>query len=99
VNELNVNEEQQKTIAQYQGYRIVILGELDPSWSEWLGGLEVAANHDQDGKSVTSLSGEIPDQASLRGVLNKIWDLHLTLLSVTQIHASSIENHKEVNYE
>jgi hypothetical protein len=89
VNELNENEEQQRAIAQYQSYRIVILGELDPSWSEWLGGMQVTTDYDPDGKTITTLYGEILDQAALRGVLNKIWDLHLTLLSVTQIHEMS----------
>jgi hypothetical protein len=94
-----VKAEQQKEVAQYQVYRIMIAGELDPSWSEWLGGIRVTVVHDQNGKSVTTFHEEFPDQAALRGVLNKIWDLSLTVLSVTRAHEKDRDNSEEVNYE
>jgi hypothetical protein len=99
MDELNLNEEQQGEFAHDQGYRIVIAGELDPSWSEWLGGMQIASSHDRDGKRVSTLSGEVPDQAALRGILNKIWDLHFILLSVTRIYERDRDNPEEVNDE
>jgi len=59
-------------------HKIRIAGLLDPSWSEWLEGL--AIQHAADG--ITILAGTLRDQAALHGVLNKIRDLGLTLLSV-----------------
>ena len=64
-------------------YRIRVLGLLDESWSERLGGLRITASilKDQEG-SVTELCGKVRDQAELAGLLNSLYELHLTLLSV-----------------
>ncbi len=51
---------------------------LDQSWQEWLEGLQIV--HEPDGTS--RLSGTLPDQAALYGVLTKIDRLSLTLLSL-----------------
>lgn len=63
-------------------YRIVVQGRLDDSWSDWFGGMELAASLTDDGRTVTSLSGVIVDQAQLHGVLTRVRDLGLTLLLV-----------------
>ena len=67
-------------------YRIRVLGFLDESWSERLGGLRISACSlkDQEGP-VTELVGQVRDQAKLAGVLNSLYELHLTLLSVEYI--------------
>ncbi len=57
---------------------IRIQGHLDQSWQEWLEGLQIV--HEPAGTS--RLSGTLPDQAALYGVLNKIDRLSLTLLSL-----------------
>ena len=64
-------------------YRIRVLGSLDESWSERLGGLRITncSQKDQEGP-VTELSGKLRDQAELAGLLNCLYELHLTLLSV-----------------
>ncbi len=67
-------------------YRIQVQGAVDPQWSEWFGGLTLAAEHGQDGP-VTVLAGPVPDQAALRGILNALWDLNLMLISVTRLDA------------
>ena len=68
-------------------YRIHVLGSLDESWSERLGGLRITAcsQKDQEGL-VTELFGKVRDQAELCGLLNSLYDLHLTLLSVKSLN-------------
>jgi len=63
----------------YPIYQVRIAGLLDPTWSDWFDGLTV--NHTDD--DTTILAGQLPDQAALHGVLNKIRDLGLVLLSVS----------------
>jgi hypothetical protein len=59
-------------------YEIRVTGILDESWSEWLGGLDVRPLASGE----TMLTGAIRDQSALHGLLHKIRDLGLPLLSV-----------------
>jgi hypothetical protein len=67
-------------------YRIRVQGFLDESWSERLGGLRITAGSLEDQGPVTELVGEVRDQAELAGVLNSLYELHLTLLSVEYLN-------------
>lgn len=58
--------------------RIHVKGHLDPSWQEWLGGLHIL--HQSSG--TTLLTGLLPDQAALHGVLATLHRLNLSLLSL-----------------
>ncbi|MBN1666820.1 MAG: hypothetical protein JW862_07015 [Anaerolineales bacterium] len=60
-------------------YLIRIRGGLDPSWSDWFNGFTITYLEGE-----TTLIGSVPDQAALHGVLTKINDLGLALISVTQ---------------
>lgn len=60
-------------------YQIRIAGLLDPLWSDWFDGLAITCTADD----TTTLTGPLPDQAALHGVLNKVRDLGLTLLAVS----------------
>jgi hypothetical protein len=65
-------------------YQITILGKLSENWSDWLSGMEIST--DDDGESqITTLTGIVTDQPALRGILCKIWDLNLTILSLTRV--------------
>jgi len=70
-------------------YWIVVQGELDDSWSEWLGDVSLDRFNRIHGSGNTTIFSEIPDQAALRGILNKIWDLNLTLISVNRQEKTS----------
>ena len=62
-------------------YEIRVKGHLDPTWSEWFEGLTVT--HEDSGDTV--LSGNLVDQAALHGVLRKVRDLGISLISVNPI--------------
>ncbi len=72
------NNQQKVSMGGGGHYEIKVQGYLDGHWSEWLGGL--AVNH--DGEGYTLLSGLIPDQAALHGILVQIRDLGLPLISL-----------------
>lgn len=59
-------------------YRIRVKGQLDPSWSDWLGGFTILPQGDDS----TLLVGSIVDQAALQGILNKLYGMNLNLLSL-----------------
>jgi hypothetical protein len=63
-------------------YEIKVRGRLDESWSEWFDGMSIALEDESNGFPVTALTGPVADQAALRGVLVKLWDINLTLISV-----------------
>jgi len=60
------------------------LGSLDKSWSKRLGGLTICSDNAErtNGVEMTTLTGELIDQAALLGVLNALYNLRLTLWSV-----------------
>jgi hypothetical protein len=62
-------------------YQLRVAGRLDQHWSAWFGGLTLT--HEDDGS--TSLTGAVTDQAELHGLLTKIRDLGVTLISVTVV--------------
>ena len=61
--------------------RIKIQGALAQHWSEYLGGLLISVA-DEDGQTVTTLSGELLDQAALMGVLNGLYGMGYAVFSV-----------------
>jgi hypothetical protein len=62
-----------------------VKGEIHPSWSDWLNGMEIASRGEPDGAQITILTGKIKDQAALRGLLNRLWDLNFRLIALEQI--------------
>jgi hypothetical protein len=62
-------------------YCIRVVGDLDESWSERLGGLKITPPGQGDKQTITTLSGTFIDQAALIGVLKALYDMRLPLLS------------------
>jgi hypothetical protein len=64
-------------------YQIRLAGEMDSAWASWLNGLSIRMESTQP--AVTSITGEVVDQTRLRGILNQLWDLNRTILSVIRL--------------
>ena len=75
-------------------YEIRVEGELDEDWVDWFDGMAIAIEYSGDGRTATTLAGPVSDQAALRGMLSKLWDLNLTLISLRRIEGS-VEGEKE----
>jgi len=72
-------------------YHIRVKGLLGEKWSDWFDGFTItpqAADKRHPGDE-TLLTGPVPDQAALHGLLAKIRDLGLPLLSVKRVEAAS----------
>ncbi len=72
-------------------YEIKIKGNLDPHWSEWFADLKLTSLEGD----ITLLSGSLPDQAALHGLLERIRDLNLTLISVNSGDSSTHNSDKK----
>lgn len=77
-------------------YRICVEGTLDDDWGGWLGDMVVAAPVARGPDiPITTLTGPIRDQVSLRSMLNRLWDLNLTLVSVTRLSPDTAPGDQE----
>ena len=63
-------------------YHIQVIGQVDEIWSDRLGGLTITSTRSDDHQEITSLHGNLIDQAALFGVLMALYDSRLPLLSV-----------------
>jgi hypothetical protein len=63
-------------------YEIRLQGRLDPRWGAWFEGMTLSTADD----GTTALRGPVLDQAALHGVLQRVRDLGLPLISVTRLH-------------
>ncbi len=74
-----------------QVYEIRVKGHLDESWTDWLNGL--AIHHEPGGDLL--LNGSLPDQAALHGVLNRLGDLGVQLISVNPVEATGTKGDRK----
>lgn len=68
-------------------YEIRIKGHLDNRWADWFEGLTITALDNGE----TLLTGPVVDQAALHGLLRKVRDLAMPLLSVTRIRPGPVD--------
>ncbi len=76
---------------QPAGYQIRIKGHLGCEWSDWLDGLTLTPQDDGD----TLLTGPVVDQAALYGLLRKVRDLGMTLVSVNRVEPGAANASRE----
>ncbi|MFC2025589.1 hypothetical protein ACFLUC_00160 [Chloroflexota bacterium] len=68
-------------------YQIRIKGHLGPRWTGWFGGFTITLEEDGD----TLLTGPVVDQAALHGLLRKVRDLGIPLISVTGVEPGQVD--------
>jgi hypothetical protein len=66
-------------------YEIQVSGRLNPERAAWFGEMALTVKHTVVGAAITVLSGPVADRAALFGILNRIRDLGLKLISVNPI--------------
>ena len=67
-------------------YEIRVEGVLDGRWSAWFQGLRIENQDDE-----TILSGTLPDQPALHGILDKVRDLGLTIITVRRLPSEQLD--------
>ena len=75
-------------------YLIIVKGRLGTEWSGWFEGFSISLQSNDE----TLITGQIEDQSALHGLLGRIADLGLPLLSVIRLEDSQ-ENHKKIKRE
>ncbi len=71
-------------------YEIKIKGLLDEHWNQWFEGMALKrVDNGESGQMCTLITGPIPDQPALHGLLAKIRDLNLTLISICRINSET----------
>lgn len=73
-----------REVDKQRAYQIRVKGNLDIKWSDWFDGFTITPQMNNE----TILSGSVADQCALHGLLAKIRDLGLPLLSVQQMEKS-----------
>jgi len=79
---------QKLTLDRPAVYQVKVPGELDASWSDWVGGMTITVESEGEDRPVTTLTGSV-DQAALQGLLRRLYSLGLPLISVECLEYSS----------
>lgn len=74
-----------KKALQAAEYRILVEGELDPLWFDWLGKLEMTVQRQPGQPVLTRLEGRLKDQSTLQGVLDTLCMLGVCLIRVERL--------------
>lgn len=80
-------------------YEILVQGQLDSLWEQWFEGMKLlSVENGESGIACTLISGQVADQPALHGLLIKIRDLNLKLISVRRI-SSKTKTSEEINID
>ncbi len=90
----NANEivDQKKSLNHSMMYEIRVKGHLTLDWTDWFEGLVIT----QENNSDTLISGPVMDQTALHGLLKKVRDLGVPLISVIQVHPTQVDTSETI---
>lgn len=66
-------------------YVIKVQGELGDEWSSRLAGMQITVERKKEGKPINIITGRLSDQSAFSGIMNTLYELHLTVLSVKML--------------
>jgi hypothetical protein len=75
-------------------FQIKVQGGLPEGWSDWFNGMTITVESESDDPPVTTLTGAL-DQSALHGVLAKIRDLNLKLVSFTRVESEEPDSNPQ----
>lgn len=70
-------------------YQIKVSGDLDKRWVGWFNEMQITTEIGKNRNPITVFTGPVIDQVALRGLMTKIWDLNIELISVQRIEDDS----------
>jgi hypothetical protein len=76
----------QQNFSGHGVYEIKVKGHIGEAWSSWFEDMAITTGFAEEGMPVTTFTGPIIDQATLHGVLARIRDIHLPLISVCPVN-------------
>lgn len=75
----------EKKLSKPKIYKIKVQGELSADWSDRLAGMQITIERRKNRKPISVLKGSLDGQAALASVLNALYELHLSIVSVEKI--------------
>jgi hypothetical protein len=91
-NDVNCSSHLAQAAMATEQYQIYIKSHLDEQWSIWFEDMTICKTFDAKGEPMTSITGSIVDQVALCGVLRRVCDLGMTLISVQPYSGTDLGN-------
>ena len=66
-------------------YRIKVYGAVDKRWFAYYDNMVLEKENEEEGRPLTTITGQVTDQAALLGILNLLYDMQLPLISIKYI--------------
>ena len=83
-------------MAEQDRYQIRVQGWIGKRWVSLFDGMTMTYEGTRGDSPVTVLIGPVVDQAALRSLLSKLWDLNLTVISVTRVETSAKQTRRQI---
>jgi hypothetical protein len=77
-------------------YQIRVQGWIGERWANWFDGMKMTYEGTKGDSPITVLTGPVVDQAALRSLLSKIWDLNLTVISMARVEKSARQMRRQI---
>ncbi len=80
---------QKRKISPSVFYQITIEGAIREDWSDWMNSMVISIHNGIPESQTTVLTGQVTDQSALRGLLCRLWDLNLTIISIFRLERNT----------